>query len=71
VAVLDETIGLLMEAAQKEKRQQNPPDVLIRPNTPPGVNILMGYGRAPEIINCGELAAESALPEILRLLHLR
>lgn len=71
VAVLEETISLLMEAAQKEKRQQNPPDVSIHPNIPPGVNVLMGYGRAPEIISCGELAAESALPEILHLLHLR
>ncbi len=71
MVLLYETISLLMEEAQKEKRQQNPPDVLIRPNIPPGVNVLMGYGRAPEIINSGELAAEAALPEILRLLHLR
>jgi NTE family protein len=71
MVLLYETISLLMEEAQKEKRQQNPPDVLIRPNIPPGVNVLMGYGRAPEIINSGELAAEAALPEILRLLQLR
>ncbi len=69
LAILDETVGLLMAAAQEEKHQLHPADVLIRPHIPSGVNLLMGYGRVAELIAVGEIAAEAALPEIQLFLH--
>jgi NTE family protein len=69
--VLDDTLGTLMTAAQEHKLRQFPPDVLIQPNIPTGVNVLAGYDRAAELIAIGERAAEANLSDIKLLLRPR
>ena len=66
--VLDDTLGTLMTAAQEHKLRQFPPDVLIQPEIPTGVNVFAGYDRADELIAAGEHAAEAHLSEIKSLL---
>jgi NTE family protein len=69
--VLDDTLGTLMTAAQEHKLRQFPPDVLIQPNIPTGVNVLAGYDRAAELIAIGEHATETHLSDIKSLLRPR
>ncbi len=66
--VLNDTLGALMTAAQENKLRQFPPNVLIQPDIPTGVNVLAGYDRAAELIALGERAAEAHLSEIKSLL---
>ena len=69
--VLDDTLSTLTTAAQEHKLRQFPPDVLIQPDIPTGVNVLAGYDRAAELIAIGERAAETHLSEIKSLLRPR
>ncbi len=71
LSILEESIGLVASVIQDDKLRQYPPDVLIRPRIPSGVNILMGYGRVAELVAVGECAAEEALPKIKCLLRQR
>jgi NTE family protein len=67
--VLDEATRLMMRAIQDVKMQQFPPDVIIRPNLPDGINVLAGYKRVSDAVMAGEKAAEGALEEIQNLLN--
>ena len=49
--------------------QQYPPDVIIRPNLPDGINVLTGYKRISDLVVAGERAAEGAVEEIQNLLN--
>jgi len=71
INILDKTIISLTAAAQEKKNEQHPADVLIHPRIPSGVNILMGYGRAGELITIGERATEAALLEIRKCINPR
>lgn len=66
--VLDESTRLMMRAIKEAKLQQCPPHVLVHPSVPPGVNLLLGYGRVNELVQAGVRAAEDALPKIRALL---
>ena len=62
---------MIMLGAQTENRlQDNPPDLLIRPEISPAVTLLTGFNRGSEIIRAGEAAAVEALPAIRELLGL-
>ncbi len=67
--VLDEAARLMMQVIQDVKMQQYPPDVIIRPNLPDGINFLAGYKRISDLVVAGEKAAEGALKEIQNLLN--
>lgn len=70
-AFLKETYNVLMimiAALTHERLQLQPPDLLVRPLLPPDITLLVGFSRADEIIDAGELAAEAALPQIVALL---
>lgn len=70
-AYLRETYNVLMimiAAITDEQLRHYPPDLLIRPELPPDVTLLVGFSRADEIIDAGERAAEAALPQIRALL---
>jgi NTE family protein len=67
--VLDEATRLMMRVLQEVKMQQYPPDLLIRPRIPAGVNMLVGYSRTSELIEAGVHAAEAALPKIRELMR--
>jgi NTE family protein len=71
LTVLDEAARLMLATIQEDRLSQNPPDVLIHPHLPSGVNLLVGYSRVAELIATGEHAAEEALPDIRRILHTR
>lgn len=59
---------LMISAMTRLRLAENPPDVLVRPNVPPEIDLLFGHEHAAEIIAVGEVAAEAALPRILELL---
>jgi NTE family protein len=62
--ILDEATRLMMRVIQEAKMQEYPPDVVIRPTLPRGINILAGYGRVADVVAAGESATEGMLPDI-------
>ncbi|NIM94903.1 MAG: patatin [Anaerolineales bacterium] len=69
VVVIDEATRLMIRVLKEAKLRQYPPDVIIRPSLPPGINVLVGYNRVSELIAAGEGAAEAIMPEIRRFLQ--
>jgi hypothetical protein len=62
----------IMIAAQTEHQlRDNPPDVLIRPDIPPDITLLVGFHRSRELIAAGEAAVAQALPAIRSLASVR
>lgn len=69
---LRETYNVLMimiAALTADHLREYPPSLLVRPTLPPDVTLLVGFHRAAEIIEAGQLAAEAALPQIVALLN--
>lgn len=62
--VLDEATRLMMRVIQEVKMQEFPPDIIIRPTLPRGINIFAGYGRVADMVAAGETATEGVLSEI-------
>ncbi len=71
LGALNDAMSTLTMAANERKLREPPPDVLIRPTAPPGVNMFAGYHRVAEMIACGERAAEAILPQIQAYLRPR
>jgi NTE family protein len=71
LAIVDEVSQLMMRTIKENNMRRNPPDVLVRPIPPKGINIFAGYGRVQELIQIGEQAAEAAMPEIRKHLSLQ
>jgi NTE family protein len=62
-------VELVMIAALTEFRlKESPPDVMIRPDLPVDMDLLLSFDRPQEAIECGVQAAEAALPQIRALL---
>jgi NTE family protein len=62
-------VELVMIAALTEFRlKESPPDVIIRPDLPVDMDLLLSFDRPQEAIECGVQAAEAALPQIRKLL---
>jgi NTE family protein len=62
-------VELVMIAALTEFRlKETRPDVIIRPDLPVDMDLLMSFDRPQEAIECGVRAAEAALPQIRALL---
>jgi NTE family protein len=64
LAIVDEVSQLMMRTIKENNMNRNPPDVLIRPIPPKGINLFAGYSRIRELIEIGERAAEENLPLI-------
>ena len=63
-------VELVMIAALTEYRlKESAPDVIIRPDLPVDMDLLLSFDRPQEAIECGVQAAEAALPQIRALLH--
>ena len=63
-------VELVMIAALTEFRlKESAPDVIIRPDLPVDMDLLLSFDRPQEAIVCGEQAAEAALPQIRALLE--
>jgi NTE family protein len=67
--VLDDTFYALRIAGQRNRLQQFTPDVLICPELPANVNVIVGYGRVKELITIGEHAMEDHIADIKTLLQ--
>jgi NTE family protein len=67
--VLDEAIRLMMGVIQDVKMEQYPPDVIIRPKLPDGINVFAGYKKISDLVVAGERAAEEVLEDIQDLLN--
>jgi NTE family protein len=62
-------VELVMIAALTEFRlKESPPDVIIRPDLPVDMDLLLSFDRPQEAIECGVQAAEAALPQLRALL---
>jgi NTE family protein len=62
-------VELVMIAALTEFRlRESAPDVIIRPDLPVDMDLLLSFDRPQEAIECGVQAAEAALPQIHALL---
>jgi NTE family protein len=61
-------VELVMIAALTDLRlKESAPDVIIRPDLPVDMDLLLSFDRPQEAIACGEQAAEAALPQIRAL----
>jgi NTE family protein len=67
--VLDEATRLMMGVIQDVKMEQYPPDVIIRPNLPDGINVFAGYKKIFDLVVAGEKATEGVLEDIQDLLN--
>lgn len=68
---LQETLHIeyiMISALTRYQLQASPPDILIRPDIPAQVDLLIGVERAAEVIAAGEAAAQQSLPQILTVL---
>jgi NTE family protein len=62
-------VELVMIAALTEFRlKETRPDVIIRPDLPTDLDLLLSFDRPQEAIECGVQAAEAALPQLRALL---
>lgn len=59
---------IMMSELTARRLQEVQPELLLRPELPPRVDVLAGFASAAEVITAGERAAASALPAIQRLL---
>ncbi len=64
IAVLGDSLDLLVRQQNVNMLQDNPPDFLICPDIPVDVTVVTGYHRAAELISLGEEAAAAILPDL-------
>jgi hypothetical protein len=69
IDVLGRSLLFLTWDANRRALEGAEPDVVIRPQLPPGLLPLSGFGRVGEAIAAGERAAEEALPQVVELLR--
>jgi NTE family protein len=62
--VMLRSLDVMMTEINERRLVEAAPEVVIRPDIPPGVNVLMGFSRAADAIAAGERAATKALPAI-------
>ncbi|MGD8812958.1 MAG: patatin-like phospholipase family protein [Anaerolineales bacterium] len=67
-ATMDEAISLMLSKVQENYLQQFPPDITLRPEIPPGINVIAGYSRVDDLVQSGEQCTSAALPELHSLL---
>lgn len=63
------TVMIMISASTEAHVQQWPPDVLLRPNLAPDLDMLIGFDRSREAIVAGEEAATAALEQILTVIN--
>ena len=58
---------IMISAMTRLKLEANPPEILIRPDIPSEIDLLIGYERADEVIAAGEKATLDLIQDILAL----
>lgn len=66
--VILRSLDVMMRDISRRNVAEAAPDVVIRPDIPPGVSVLTGFSQAGETIAAGERAALDACPDIEKLL---
>ncbi|MFO7740961.1 MAG: patatin-like phospholipase family protein [Anaerolineae bacterium] len=66
--VMLRSLDVMMQEINRRRLVEAAPEVVIRPDIPPGVSVLIGFSRAGETISAGQRAAVDALPSIRELL---
>lgn len=66
--VMFRSLDVMMYEINRRRLAEAAPEVVIRPDIPPGVSVLVGFSRAGDTIVAGEKAAVQALPSIQELL---
>jgi NTE family protein len=64
IAVLGDSLNLLIYQQSVNKLQINPPDIMIRPDIPVDITAVTGFNRTADLISLGEEAAEVILPDL-------
>jgi len=64
IAVLGDSLNLLIQQQNVNKLQKNPPDFLIYPDIPMNVTVVTGFHRAAELISLGEEATDVILHDL-------
>jgi NTE family protein len=62
--VMLRSLDVMMKEINKHRLVEAAPEVVIRPDIPPGVSVLIGFSRAADAIAAGERATAAVLPEI-------
>jgi hypothetical protein len=61
---LFKSVVIMSNALTESRLRSAPPDLLIRPKTPPGIGTFSGFTQARGILLAGEEAAREALPQL-------
>ncbi len=69
IAVLGDSLNLLMHQNSVYKLQQFPPDFLLQPSIPKGVTIVTGFDRAADLIEEGVVVTQSVLSDLKNALR--
>ncbi|MCD4671335.1 MAG: patatin-like phospholipase family protein [Anaerolineaceae bacterium] len=64
VAVLGDSLTLLIHQQNEYKFRETPPDFLIQPAIPKDVTVTTGFHRAGELIELGYVAADEVVPDL-------
>jgi len=64
IAVLGDSLDLLIHQQSTNRLDQNPPDFLLRPDIPTGVSVVTGFNRAAELITLGEESTQPILTDL-------
>ncbi len=68
IEVMFRSLDVMMGEINRRRLEEAAPDVIVRPDIPAGVSVLVGFSRAGDTIAAGEKAAIEALPRIRALL---
>lgn len=68
IEVMFRSLDVMMGEINQRRLEEAAPDVIVRPDIPAGVSVLVGFSRAGDTIAAGEKAAIEALPRIQALL---
>ena len=69
IAVLGDSINILIRQQRKTKLIQSTPDILLSPNISPDVNAITGYHKAGSLISLGEESTCSIIPDLREALQ--
>ena len=64
LGTLSRSVAIMRQHLRQAKLQASPPDLLIRPDIPPGITTFRGFSQAAACMAAGERATEAALPLI-------
>ena len=70
IAVLGDSINILIRQQRKAKLSQFPPDLLISPEMSPDINAISGYDKSDQLISIGVEKTNELLPKLQELLDL-